>query len=974
MDSQDEETEYCSNCKRDIPAINYVMHQTHCVRNIVLCKKCDEPVPRSEMEAHNEEYHVLELCECGESIEKEHFPDHKENDCKLRIVKCEYCELDLPFEKLVEHSDFCGSRTEKCAKCNKFVKLRDQVIHDLNECQISVADSLFGSQQGHSSSYYQSRLSPTKKTATGYTSGISGGTMFPYQQLYRPTVMEELDSDRMVGMRRSSKNERIQRQHRKNERTVQNFHTSGRDETDSVSSTRQQEEDDFLFALRLASSISDGPSQFPREVEADTAPFVTPVHPTSDSPRHSLQSRHLLVPRGVGEPKRESDTSQIPCEVCDQLMKPSELLNHQEQCLLWYGEPPGHFDNVVEVNDEMLPLRPFPHQGAPLRDPSPEPVILDPDLNFNNVRDSPSLRISPTRPYLMENGLLPRSGLNADRDRLNNQQPVSDNDDIMVPCEFCEAQLPIDTITFHQAVCESGPQQSWISDDMREYQFDSPIPEIEYPQVVRARGRSSPLDPFEDIPSDSMSFRNTPKHQPDPDLNWIWKTEAPKVNVVSHEKTLNMLQKSGSQTSNGHVRRREKTLPSNPPFLQSQSSAFVPTKVNVVSKEKTSKMLQQQKLKKKNAQGNSSSTVQSSLVTGSQGRGKNDQSRSRNLNANNGKIGLSPTSFQMSSEVIRSTRGIASRGSKHNSNLARDSSLLDDYEEDNMQNVTSVNSEPSLSHSPPRVQRERTWEEILTDMKQDKTSKQTNNATVRQQPADKQGGKTAQTFGVNSRQKLRNKPSSEGGFLNNVPSQPSPLNKKTSAKSKLAQNNDVSALEKSSKEHGSPKSTVYTARKTSQRSMSSSSLSSRVTPPQSTRGKKPSLQLVEGASTSALHKKDNSGLLQPQTRAVKSSKPGKPQQPQMDIDDEFLNKIITDTHLKLNSGNRAKNSRADRSGSPSQESGQQRRASERQGRKPRCANIVANFSEDNDQPKRDSRPRRGGHSRGGGQVICPFLL
>lgn len=45
--------------KRDIPAINYVMHQTHCVRNIVLCKKCDEPVPRSEMEAHNEEYHVL---------------------------------------------------------------------------------------------------------------------------------------------------------------------------------------------------------------------------------------------------------------------------------------------------------------------------------------------------------------------------------------------------------------------------------------------------------------------------------------------------------------------------------------------------------------------------------------------------------------------------------------------------------------------------------------------------------------------------------------------------------------------------------------------------------------------------------------------------------------------------------------------------------------------------------------------------
>ena len=43
--------------KRDIPSINFVMHQTHCQRNIKLCEHCKEPVPRSEMEAHFEEEH-----------------------------------------------------------------------------------------------------------------------------------------------------------------------------------------------------------------------------------------------------------------------------------------------------------------------------------------------------------------------------------------------------------------------------------------------------------------------------------------------------------------------------------------------------------------------------------------------------------------------------------------------------------------------------------------------------------------------------------------------------------------------------------------------------------------------------------------------------------------------------------------------------------------------------------------------------
>ena len=49
---------YCTCSKRDIPAINYVMHIAHCKRNIVLCKECQEPVAISQQEEHFEEYHV----------------------------------------------------------------------------------------------------------------------------------------------------------------------------------------------------------------------------------------------------------------------------------------------------------------------------------------------------------------------------------------------------------------------------------------------------------------------------------------------------------------------------------------------------------------------------------------------------------------------------------------------------------------------------------------------------------------------------------------------------------------------------------------------------------------------------------------------------------------------------------------------------------------------------------------------------
>ena len=67
------------------------MHEVHCRRNIVLCERCQEPVPRSEMEAHTEEMHAEEPCGlCGRKFEK----------CELDDHQVSYC---LPFSKRLNY-------------------------------------------------------------------------------------------------------------------------------------------------------------------------------------------------------------------------------------------------------------------------------------------------------------------------------------------------------------------------------------------------------------------------------------------------------------------------------------------------------------------------------------------------------------------------------------------------------------------------------------------------------------------------------------------------------------------------------------------------------------------------------------------------------------------------------------------------------------------------------------------------------
>ena len=63
------------------------MHTMHCARNILLCPLCDEPVPRSEVEEHNEDFHTDKQCDtCKENVPPAEFDEHKVRE---RAEKCQ---------------------------------------------------------------------------------------------------------------------------------------------------------------------------------------------------------------------------------------------------------------------------------------------------------------------------------------------------------------------------------------------------------------------------------------------------------------------------------------------------------------------------------------------------------------------------------------------------------------------------------------------------------------------------------------------------------------------------------------------------------------------------------------------------------------------------------------------------------------------------------------------------------------------
>ncbi|KAL9229201.1 hypothetical protein vseg_004693 [Gypsophila vaccaria] len=121
----------CNHCKRPIPLTNIDLHFVHCSRNLEKCELCADMVPRKNADDHYANTHAPVACSlCNETMARDILDVHKAESCPQRIDSCEFCEFPLPAINLIEHQEVCGSRTERCHHCNKYIRLRDRHVHE----------------------------------------------------------------------------------------------------------------------------------------------------------------------------------------------------------------------------------------------------------------------------------------------------------------------------------------------------------------------------------------------------------------------------------------------------------------------------------------------------------------------------------------------------------------------------------------------------------------------------------------------------------------------------------------------------------------------------------------------------------------------------------------------------------------------------------------------------------------------------
>ncbi|KAL0209325.1 hypothetical protein RCL1_007265 [Eukaryota sp. TZLM3-RCL] len=128
-------SKHCSNCDQDVPESNYLLHTMQCSKRVQRCQKCNVPVPIASLAQHEDEFHSVTVCDCGVTVPKHHLTDHKQNECPLRPIPCQFCDLSLPLSELVKHEIECGSRTSACDICGKRVRLSDMEKHITSICQ-----------------------------------------------------------------------------------------------------------------------------------------------------------------------------------------------------------------------------------------------------------------------------------------------------------------------------------------------------------------------------------------------------------------------------------------------------------------------------------------------------------------------------------------------------------------------------------------------------------------------------------------------------------------------------------------------------------------------------------------------------------------------------------------------------------------------------------------------------------------------
>uniref|UniRef100_A0A8D0F4C1 TRAF-type zinc finger domain-containing protein 1 n=1 Tax=Strix occidentalis caurina TaxID=311401 RepID=A0A8D0F4C1_STROC len=313
--------------KKDIPAANFIIHEIHCSRNIEVCRYCSESIPKSEMKNHIESEHVQVTCKCRMKMENSLLKDHEASACPLRPALCQYCDIQLTFNKLQEHELYCGARTELCAGCARNIMLKDLKEHPWVCGREEKRES--GSGTVPRLEEEEAHLHALRAIRNRLRSGNYAGPLWRVprvleKQIYSSCVgdktLQDISRRNVSAVQRNQKREDELEQLERNENT----HSSLYEEWNA----------DLDYVLALSLQNENNP-------HSDTAAEIPGDSWENYYTKGSVPSAHLnetdessifcdsLVSFSTSNHIKSDEVVMLPCEFCEELYPAEDLILHQ---------------------------------------------------------------------------------------------------------------------------------------------------------------------------------------------------------------------------------------------------------------------------------------------------------------------------------------------------------------------------------------------------------------------------------------------------------------------------------------------------------------------------------------------------------------------------------------------------------------------------------------------------------------------